>query len=128
MVGYNELFRQSEPSISNVLVDQAAPLNQGPFDQRLAYIVLIGELAGPAGSRKLADLDQRLAHADHGQSENLLKAETTLKRLYTDYEDGRLNGPSVDEQDRASLRSTLRLVRRSALEPRGGEEALVGTS
>lgn len=125
-VGYNEFARLSDPNASKLLADQAVALNTGPLDHRLCYVVLIGELAGPdAADKKLRELSEKIADSNHVQNKNDLRAMEILGRLYADYEGGRLDAPSVNDEDRANLRATLGWFGNLALAPRGGNNAEV---
>jgi membrane protease YdiL (CAAX protease family) len=120
-VGYNEFARMSDPTASKLLADQAAALNAGPLDHRLCYVVLVGELAGPdVAEAKLRELTAKIADSDHVQDKNVLHALGILERIYSDYLAGRMDAPSVNEQERASLRSTLGWFADLALTPREG--------
>jgi membrane protease YdiL (CAAX protease family) len=84
--------------------------------------VLVGELAGPdVASAKLRELREKIADSSHVQDDHVLQAMDILERLYANYVAGRLNGPSVDAEERASLRGTLGWFGDLALAPNGGD-------
>src|SRR5947209_613865 len=63
--------------------EQLRPLNTGPVGQRLRFVVLAGELAGPQEAlNRLSDLDAKLAEHDIRPDPRQAAAEAALKRLY----------------------------------------------
>lgn len=120
-VGYNELLRAADPNASKMLADQAVALNSGSLDHRLCYVTLVGELAGPeAAESRLRELREKIADSSHVQDKNVLHVMSILERLYADYQAGRMTAPSVNDEDRASLRGTLGWFGDLALAPQGG--------
>ena len=124
LVGVSEVFREDHSIREQSLKGEAAALNTGPLDQRLAYVVLVGELSNPKDAlQKLRELNAKIANSDHEQEKNLLHVKDVLTRLYMDYERGNLDGPSVDDQDRVNLRATLGWFADLALAPAGSANA-----
>jgi membrane protease YdiL (CAAX protease family) len=100
---------------------QVQALDAGPLPRRLRFAVLAGELSGPKeATAKLDRLDQLLARSDAEPAEEDLAAKDVLRRLYADYEQGRLDAPSLDTQDRQLLRRELGWFGELALSPAGG--------
>ena len=107
-LGASEFARASDPNAAKSLAEKAVALNTGPLDQRLCYVVLVGDLAGfEYAEKELKELDKKIANSDHVQDTQALEAKDSLERLYADYAAGKLAGPSVDEEDRANLHATL---------------------
>src|SRR5262249_17931518 len=95
----------------------------GPPEQRLAYAILVGELAGPAEGRAAWER-LRKDFADNGVELTATQTELTdiLGRLYRDYADGQLDAPSADEAERQLLRDELDWFGDLALAPADGPD------
>jgi membrane protease YdiL (CAAX protease family) len=110
--------------------EQAKALNRGPYDQRLRFIALAGELAGPAEARKqLAELERMWSERQEQPSDEQKTIAVLLERLYLDYEQGEPSAPSLSEADREELRRDLGWFGELALAPprdaKGAEQAPV---
>ncbi len=97
-------------------LDQPAvqALNSGDYGQRLRFVVLAGELAGPA--RALAELDE-LDDAAIDFLPDERRVRNALRRVYQDYHDGRFDAPSVRPRDRELLKRELGWFGELALTP-----------
>jgi membrane protease YdiL (CAAX protease family) len=110
LVGFAELSGDRKA----VLV-QAHSLNTGPLDQRLPYIVLVGDLGGPDQAlEQIAKLREQLAERNiepDTEQEDILDA---LERLYHDRED---HTKTLTDADRDLLRQQLGWKGELALTP-----------
>ncbi len=94
---------------------QSVSLNTGPVDQRLRYIVLAGELAGPDEALKQIDqLDQLVAEEHIPITPEQRELLSVLTRVYQDQRDGT---DSVSDADREQLRRRLGWTGELALTP-----------
>jgi membrane protease YdiL (CAAX protease family) len=101
----------------------ALALNNGPVDQRLRFVVLAGDLAGPAEALHYQeDLNQKLAANQIELTPAQRRLEAILRRLYRDYARGRWQAPSVSAEQRAWLQSQLGWFGDLALAPAGGPD------
>src|SRR5262245_5725406 len=67
------------------LYEQARALNTGPVAQRLRFVVLAGELAGPAEARRqLSRLDLILAQSKRTYTPDEAATRALLDKLYAD--------------------------------------------
>jgi membrane protease YdiL (CAAX protease family) len=106
------------------LYEQMKALNTGPVDQRLRFIILAGELAGPEEAQKqLKELEQRLAERNLTPTPQQAALMEILSRLYADYARGRLDAPSVKPEEREQLRASLGWFGELALTPKDGPNA-----
>jgi membrane protease YdiL (CAAX protease family) len=120
LIGTAEILKQGGQDIAR----QAAQLNTGPVGQRLRYIVLLGELAGPEKALEQLDrLDQRLAEQQVELSPTQAQLRDTLRRLYGDYAAKRLDAPSLSVAQKALLQKELGWFGRLALAPKDGPDA-----
>jgi membrane protease YdiL (CAAX protease family) len=102
------------------LYDQARALNTGSVAQRLRFVVLAGELAGPAEARsQLHKLDLNLAQNKRTYAPGEAATRALLDKLYTDYERFRFTAPSLSREDRQQLRESLGWFGELALAPDG---------
>jgi membrane protease YdiL (CAAX protease family) len=99
------------------LLAQLQPFNSGPVPQRLRYVAVAGELAGPKEALKeLAALEKNPPKHTPKQDLALLRI---MKRLYGDYEKGKLTAPSVTAAERAEIVRRLDWFGELALAPSG---------
>jgi len=124
------------------LYEQAEMLNTGTLAQRLQFVALAGELAGPSEAiERLDELKQKLAASAEDATKQGSEpqpnrrptsgaaptaAQTSvmqvLERLYRDYEQGDLTGPSITPAERALLVQELGWFGELALAPDGGPD------
>jgi membrane protease YdiL (CAAX protease family) len=120
LVGTREQLARFSPGSERQIISQAKTLNVGPIDQRLRYVVLVGELDGPGAAIKaLDDLDSVIAQnkAVPSAQQDLLRK--TLRQLYTDYERFHYDAPSLSDAQRQTLREKLDWFGKLALAPEG---------
>jgi membrane protease YdiL (CAAX protease family) len=104
LVGAAELEKKSGQDYYK----QAASLNHGPLEQRLCFVILAGELAGPGeASKQLRILDEKLTRNNVQPTKTQLSLSDVLRRLYEDYSRGCFDAPSLSEKDRGVLRMEL---------------------
>jgi membrane protease YdiL (CAAX protease family) len=130
LVGLREIVSGPPETI----YQQAQALNRGPYGQRLRFVVLAGELKGP--DEALVQLSAiRDLWEERPPSDEEVRLTDLLDKLYGDYaarrwwaswlpEDMRdqlvCDAPSLDEDDRATLREELGWFGELALAPRHG--------
>jgi membrane protease YdiL (CAAX protease family) len=111
------------PIYRQPLYAQARAWNTGPVEERLRYVVLAGELAGPEeAAKQLHQLESKLASNERVPTplEELLI--DILGRLYHDYAHNRLDAPSTSSDERARLRRNLGWFGSLALAPAAGPD------
>jgi hypothetical protein len=114
LVGAASTMPQSESSF----YQQAGALNTGPVLQRLCFIVVAGELAGPEEAlRQLAELNKKTAQHGITLTPQEVDLQRILLRLYQDYMQLRFRVPSVSQADRSHLREALGWFGELALVP-----------
>jgi membrane protease YdiL (CAAX protease family) len=115
-VGLANLFRDNAPAI----YQQLQTLNRGTYRQRLCFVVLAGELAGPEEARtQLQKLEE--TWQEHGLAPDADDAALTalLRRLY----DEQREGPAVlTDQERQRLHQELGWFGDLALAPASGPD------
>jgi membrane protease YdiL (CAAX protease family) len=101
----------------------ARDLNTGPVEQRLRFVVLAGELAGPQRAQEQLDaLSRRLDAAGKTMTPAETDVERILRRLYRDYRQRRFQAPSLAAEDKDVLREELGWFGDLALAPAGGPD------
>jgi membrane protease YdiL (CAAX protease family) len=104
------------------LYEQARTFNTGPVGQRLRFITLAGELAGPEEAlTQLRILGEKLAQQHIELTPPQADLENILRRLYRDYARFLLEAPSVSMAERQRLRAQLGWFGELALAPSGFE-------
>jgi membrane protease YdiL (CAAX protease family) len=99
-----------------------AALDRGPFEQRLRFAVVAGELAGPAEAlRLLRRLERDRADGTAPAPEGGAELAALLERLYAGYEQapGR---PPLSDAEQQELRRRLGWFGELALAPSGGPD------
>jgi membrane protease YdiL (CAAX protease family) len=127
IVGLAQLGKQlsNAGTTSESLYQQAQGLNRGPYSQRLRFVVLAGELKGPAEAREqLRQLNEhyRTARGDP-PSEEASTAEL-LDRVYSLREEKPEAVSTLPEQSRQELRERLGWFGDVALAPAGENESV----
>jgi membrane protease YdiL (CAAX protease family) len=118
LVGAGRLVGGTE---AKQLYAQAQTLNVGTLGQRLRFVVLAGEMKGPAEAQRLLDqLDQLVAQSKAKPAEEARTLKAILHQLYDDYTAGRLDAPSLDAEERRLLRDELDWFGDLALAPAEG--------
>src|SRR5262249_42999434 len=98
------------------LYEQAKLLNTGPVRQRLRFVVVAGELAGPEEAlRQLEKLRARLRAPSRQRTAGDLDALGILTRLYDDYSEKKFD--ALTEEERQQLRDELGWFGELALAP-----------
>jgi membrane protease YdiL (CAAX protease family) len=115
LVGADNIFHQKafyEQSLKT--------LRHGGVDQRLRFIVLANELAGPGEALKQLNLlDKDMAQTKVQPTPDQARLRNILGRLYRDYRNGSLTAPSLTPADRVFLRQHLDWFGELALAPPG---------
>ena len=100
------------------LYESAKTLGTGPLFMRLRYVVLAGELVGPDEAIKQAVAVQKeMLKEEVRESETDERIVTALHRLYSDYQEGRWDAPSLEAGERKLLRDELGWFGALALSP-----------
>ncbi len=100
------------------LYESADTLRTGPLSMRLRHIVLAGELVGPDEAIQQADAVQKhMAEQGTPISEREQAVVGVLRTLYSDYQQGRWDAPSLESSDRQLLRNDLGWFGALALSP-----------
>ncbi len=106
------------------LYEQAKTLNAGSVEQRLRFVVLAGELQGPAEAQKqLHALAEQLAEQAIDLTAEQAALKKILDQLYSDYAKQKLEGPSLTQAQRDLLRQKLGWFGDLALAPASGPDA-----
>jgi membrane protease YdiL (CAAX protease family) len=120
-LGASKLLGQ--PKLKEDLYHQLEGMSGGSVIQRLRFAVVAGEFKGwSAALDQLDDLDEDLAKHNHQLTETERKTLDVLVQLYTDYDEGKLAAPNVDQADRELLKKELGWFGQLALAPEGGED------
>jgi membrane protease YdiL (CAAX protease family) len=118
IVGMEDMFGSA-----GQFYEQAKALNTGPVEQRLCFITLAGELAGPKEAlHQLAQLHQQLEAPGKVLTQNQRRVAEDLRLLYEDYAHGRLDAPSLDKAVRNDLHKQIGWFGDLALAPRDGPD------
>lgn len=97
------------------LFQQIEKLDRGDLEQRLRFVTIAGELAGPLEAiERLRALEAFLPTATNDER----RTAAILKRLYRDYEAGRSSAPSVTKGEREFLEDQLGWFGKLALNPK----------
>jgi membrane protease YdiL (CAAX protease family) len=119
------MFRLLGPLMPNAY-EQAKQLNRGDLDQRLSFIVIAGEIAGPAeATQHLATLNQQLAKSGVALTDSQKRVREILQLLYADYERGVYPTKSITAEQRAFLIERLGWLGELALHPQPRLPAVV---
>ncbi|MBY0528095.1 MAG: CPBP family intramembrane metalloprotease [Gemmataceae bacterium] len=122
LVGAAEFLRALGQPPADLAV-QTAALNTGPIDQRLRVAAVTGELAGPqAALDQLDDLERRLANQSLNPNAEQARTLALLRRLDRDYAAKAWTAPSLNDAERAELRTQLGWFGELALAPRDGAD------
>ena len=120
LVGIRALAAGSGSADNQQIFDQAKTLFAGSIDQRLRFVVLAGELAGPQEALNYLDkLDALVAKQGTPYNGQQQFQHDTLRELYGDYRRLRYEAPSVTDSQRAKLREELGWFGQLALVPAG---------
>jgi membrane protease YdiL (CAAX protease family) len=122
LVGIRALAAGTGSDDNQQVFDQAKTLFAGSIDQRLRFVVLAGELAGPQEALDYLDkLDALVAKQGTPYNAQQQSEHDTLRELYGDYRRLRYDAPSVTDSQRAKLREELGWFGQLALAPAGGQ-------
>lgn len=113
LVGANELLKTTGQDIFTQVED----LERGPPAKQLRFVILAGELRGPA--RALQALDAIAPPPDDPQ---LARAHAILRQLYRAYAQGDFSQTEVTEEDRTLLHNEFGWLGELALHPAGGSD------
>jgi membrane protease YdiL (CAAX protease family) len=132
LVGATELLNlmaEKSPGLQGMmgtkqsLYSQAESLNTGPIGQRLRFIPLAGELAGPGEALKQLRLLEEKAGGD-GVRPSPTEAHLIdiMRRIYTDYTQANWTAASVSRAERLELEAQLGWFGQLALAPAGAPD------
>jgi membrane protease YdiL (CAAX protease family) len=97
-----------------------AALNEGTYEQRLCYVLLVNENHGPSGAaEKLQELDDAAEEADFVMSDNQVRLRNTVGSIIESHLAGDMDSESVSEEDREFLKEKLGWIGELALVPEG---------
>jgi membrane protease YdiL (CAAX protease family) len=120
LVGLADLAGNANHDLAN----QLAPFNTGPFGQRLRFVVLTGEFAGPrAALGELQELDRLVVHHAVELRPLERRIRAVVHQLYEDYAAGRWAAPALGKEDRRLLLDELAWFGGLALAPPQGPDA-----
>jgi membrane protease YdiL (CAAX protease family) len=104
----------------SALLEQLRGINTGSVSQRLRFVILAGELAGPKDALKyLGELKQQVKKDEIRPNKDEAHLLDILDRLYRDYTQARLKAPSVNARERQELMRWLDWFGELALAPAG---------
>jgi membrane protease YdiL (CAAX protease family) len=120
IVGTHEWFKGQPGANKEQMFEQAKSLFAGTVNQRLRFIPLAGELAGPETAlHYLRLLDYRVQKNGVSYTPEQRLQRDILHKLYQDYAKLRYDAPSVPETERLQLREQLGWFGDLALAPPG---------
>ena len=125
LVGAAEMMRTAgmKSVDSAQIIQQAQPLNTGPIDNRLCFVVVVGELAGASEAiKQLAHLSKRLERNGIEPTAHQSQVMNALSRLYADYQADQWDAASLEASERELLTRELDWFGRLALVPTGGAD------
>lgn len=122
ILGANELL----PGYSKDFYQQAKPLNRGPLGERLRFIVIAGDLAGPGEARKkLGQIRDQLKEWKVKPANEQARLLNALDALYRDYANLHFDAPSVSKSERKLIVQELGWLGELALAPKGVSSGIV---
>jgi membrane protease YdiL (CAAX protease family) len=90
------------------LFESAKTLSRGPLSTRLRFVVLAGEMAGPGEALQQLDaVETYMSEQSEPVSEKHERLAAVLRRLYSDYQAGKWDAPSLTSDDTTLLRDDL---------------------
>jgi membrane protease YdiL (CAAX protease family) len=108
IVGTHEWFKGQPAASKEQMFEQAKSLFAGTINQRLRFVVLAGELAGPDEALDyLKKLDDLVEKNNTAYTPEQLFQRDTLRKLYRDYSHLRYDAPTVPPAERLQLREQL---------------------
>jgi membrane protease YdiL (CAAX protease family) len=121
LVGVSPLFGEKD---RKKLYEGMKSLNSGSLEQRLRFIVLAGDQAGPDEAlKKLKELERLLAGDQVQPAPAQRRVMTILRVLYGSYQQGQWDAPQLGPEDRQLLKDQLGWFGELALAPREGDQA-----
>ena len=97
-----------------------AALNDGTYEQRLCYVLLVNENQGPSeAAEKLAELDEAAEEADFALSDDQVRLRNIVGSLLESHLAGDMDAEPVPEEDREFLKEKLGWIGELALVPEG---------
>lgn len=121
LIGATDLMRSLDSKQAATLYREAQQFNTGPLPQRLRFVVLAGELAGPEEARRqLNAIQDRLAASSILPTTEQAALMRTLGRLYDDFTAEHYDAPTLTQADRDRLRTDLGWFGELALAPANG--------
>lgn len=111
------IYRTIGPLVPQLL-EESQQFNRGDLNQRLSFVVMAGEMAGPDEALKhLETLGRQLTTSQLHLTEKQQRARGILHRLYADYQKGHYRAPSITQNERAFLVERLGWFGELALHP-----------
>ncbi|QEG21359.1 CPBP family intramembrane glutamic endopeptidase [Mariniblastus fucicola] len=95
-------------------------LNDGTYEQRLCYVLLVNENFGPdEATQKLIELDEAAADADFELSDDQTRLRNIVATLLESYQQNDFDPAAVSDEDRDFLKAKLGWIGELALVPEG---------
>ena len=102
------------------MYQSARSLNSGSLLQRMAFVALAGELAGPEEALRQVQRTKHLVEKSRDSvPDSQKRVFSTLEKLYQDYQNKRWSAPSLGSSDGAQLVAELGWFGSLALAPQG---------
>lgn len=114
--------KKTKPSFSQSQIPEA--LNDGTYEQRLCYVLLIRESRGPdEAAEKLNELDEAVEEAEFELNEDQLRLRNIVGQLISSHQQGDVDAAAVSEDDREFLKEKLGWIGELGLAPEGTRNA-----
>ena len=98
-------------------------LNDGTYEQRLCYVIMVNESKGAEeAAKKLEQLDEQATEADFESSTDQIRLRETVGLLINSYADEDFSAPNVSESDREFVKEKLGWIGELALVPEGTQD------
>ncbi len=95
-------------------------LNDGTYEQRLCYVILVAESNGPdEAAEKLSELDKAASEADFEFNEDQTKLREIVGKLIESQQDGDFDATPLSDTDRDFIKEKLGWIGEIALVPEG---------
>ncbi len=109
---------EKKPSASGPTVPEQ--LNDGTYEQRLCYVILVAESNGPdEAAKKLSELDEAATEADFELNEDQAKLREIVGKLIESQQDGDFDATPLSGSERDLIKEKLGWIGEIALVPEG---------